>query len=198
MRIIENEVLFYYFEKSEEYLKDKNKFENSIINKVKTAWNDKLELLKKKIMSREIEIISFDIFDTLILRPFWSPIDLFSFMNDYFRKITETETGIDFSKIRVNSEMTARKKICIDSKIQDITLDEIYNQIGEETKIDKDVLDKLKKKEQELEIKFCYARKTAMEIYAKAVPVPRAGQALVYRNENDKKRDKKYSADFKP
>ena len=165
LRIIENEVLFYYFEKSEEYLKDKNKFENSIINKVKTAWNDKLELLKKKIMSREIEIISFDIFDTLILRPFWSPIDLFSFMNDYFRKITETETGIDFSKIRVNSEMTARKKICIDSKIQDITLDEIYNQIGEETKNDKEVLDKLKKKEQELEIKFCYARKTAMEIY---------------------------------
>ena len=43
----------------------------------------------------------------------------------------------------------------------------------------------------------CYAE-TAMEIYAKAVPVPCAGQALVYRNENDKKRDKKYSADFKP
>ena len=61
--------------------------------------------------------------------------------------------------------LTARKKICIDPKIQDITLDEIYDQIGEEIKIDKEVLDKLKKKEQELEIKFCYARKTAMEIY---------------------------------
>ena len=41
-------------------------------------------------------------------------------------------------------------------------------------------------------------QKQQWKIYAKAVPVPCAGQALVYRNENDKKRDKKYSADFKP
>ena len=165
LRKIENEVLLYNFEKSEEYIKDKNKFENSIITKVKTAWNDNLEKLKKEIISDKTEIVSFDIFDTLIMRPFWNPIDMFTFLNKYFRKITGIETGIDFSKIRIEAEKNVRNKLCNTTDKQDITLNEIYQEIKEEVGLDNEILEKLKFKEQELEIEFCSERKTAKEIF---------------------------------
>ncbi len=80
--------------------------------KNKTAWNDNLEKLKKEIISDNTQIVSFDIFDTLILRPFWNPIDLFSFMDEYFKDITKMKTGMDFSKLRVEAEKVARKRYC--------------------------------------------------------------------------------------
>ena len=37
--------------------------------------------IKKKIASADCEYVGFDIFDTLIERPFWEPIDLFKFLD---------------------------------------------------------------------------------------------------------------------
>lgn len=52
-----------------------------IVIKVSTAWNDKLDKIKREILKEETKIVSFDIFDTLIIRPFWNPIDLFTFLS---------------------------------------------------------------------------------------------------------------------
>lgn len=151
------------------YLNKETKLKKDILLKTKTAWNDNLEKLKKEIISEETQIVSFDIFDTLILRPFWNPIDLFSFMDKYFKEITQMETGIDFSKLRVEAEKRAREKKCINKDIQDITLDEIYDELKNETKIDENIIELLKNKEQELEIKFCSRRNVAKEIYDLAI-----------------------------
>lgn len=154
LRTIKNEVIFHCFEETE--------LENDRITKIKTAWNDNLEKLKKEIINSKTRIVSFDIFDTLIMRPFWNPIDLFVFLNQYFREITKIETGIDFSKIRVEAEKETRRK---NPEKQEITLDEIYEEIQKETRLENEIIERVKQKEQELEIKFCTKRKTAKEIY---------------------------------
>lgn len=154
LRTIKNEVIFHCFEETE--------LENDRITKIKTAWNDNLEKLKKEIINSKTKIVSFDIFDTLIMRPFWNPIDLFVFLNQYFREITKIETGMDFSKIRVEAEKETRRK---NKAKQEITLDEIYEEIQNQTKLEDEIIEKMKQKEQELEIKFCTKRKVAKEIY---------------------------------
>ena len=154
LRMIKNEVIFHCFEETE--------LENDRITKIKTAWNDNLEKLKREIINSKTKIVSFDIFDTLIMRPFWNPIDLFVFLNQYFREITKIETGIDFSKIRVEAEKETRRK---NQEKQEITLDEIYEEIQKETRLENEIIERVKQKEQELEIKFCTKRKAAKEIY---------------------------------
>lgn len=148
------------------YLNKNNLQKKDVVTKVKTAWNDNLDKIKKAIINEKTEIVSFDIFDTLIIRPFWNPIDLFEFLNEYFRKISNIDTGIDFSKIRVKAEEVARKNLeNNNSSKQEITLDEIYKEIIKETNITDEISQKMKEKEIELELRFCTQRKTGKELY---------------------------------
>lgn len=68
-------------------------------------------------------IVSFDIFDTLLLRPYVNPKDLFLHMAKYYNEPF-------FYDFRISAENAARKN----SKAPDITLDDIYNQIQSEFK----------------------------------------------------------------
>lgn len=138
--------------------------------KVITKWDDTLENLKKALCDDNIEYVSFDIFDTLIVRPFMDPKDLFKLLDNYFRQIASIKIGVEFSKIRAISEEEARKKrwkTCPNSS--EITLDEIYAIIEEKYEIDKDIIRKMKEKEIELEIKFCSRRHTAYSLYKLAL-----------------------------
>ena len=137
---------------------------------IESAWDDNLEKIKEKIADENIEYVSFDIFDTLILRPFFIPCDMFSLLDQYFREISKNDTGINFSKIRITCEQIARENLNnYKQKKQDITIDEIYNTIREKYRVDESILSKMKKKEIELELRFCYARKTGYELYKLAV-----------------------------
>ena len=73
-----------------------------------------LDTIKDKI--NKAEIVSFDIFDTLLLRPYVEPVDLFK----HLEKLYAVE---NFSKVRIEAEKTARKKY---SHNIDITLNQIY------------------------------------------------------------------------
>lgn len=137
---------------------------------VKSVWNDNLERIKRNLANPEIKYVSFDVFDTLVVRPFLNPTDLFSVVDKEFRKFTNNSTGMDFTKIRIFSEIQARnKKHKEDKKCQDITLDEIYETMEEEYHIAKDVLEKTKQKEIEYEIRFCTRRHTGYELYEMAL-----------------------------
>lgn len=128
-----------------------------------TPWNDGLDKLKEKIIDEKTKIVSFDIFDTLITRPFLNPKDLFTFLNEDYRKLSNN-LGIDFSKIREECEVLARTE-ADKQEIDDVTLDRIYEIIKEEYDIPADIIEFLKKKEIELELKFCKRRETAYSIY---------------------------------
>jgi len=134
---------------------------------IQTNWDDRLEKIKQQIANPKIEVISFDIFDTLILRPFWVPCDMFSLLNQYFRELSNNDTGIDFSKIRITTERLLREELSIKDN-QEITLDNIYNAINKQYMISNEILDKIKQKEIEYELRFCTSRKTGFELYQMA------------------------------
>ena len=155
--------------KVEEFCPNAEKIINSeYFYSVVTKWNDNLEKIKLAICNPKIKCVSFDIFDTLIKRPFFIPKDLFILLNKYFIEYTNGKSGMDFSKIRVYCEQLARERI-ENKRCQDITLDEIYSIIENEYGIDKDILEKLKNKEIEYEIRFCERRNIGYDLYSLAL-----------------------------
>lgn len=146
---------------------------------VTADWNDGLEKIKLAICDKNIKCVSFDIFDTLIKRPFFVPTDLFLLLNKYFREYTNGATGMDFSKIRIYCEQLARERI-ENEKCQEITLDQIYDTIATEYGIEKNVLDKLKSKEMEYEVRFCTRRNTGYELYTLALAM---GKKVIFTSD---------------
>lgn len=125
-----------------------------------------LEDIKEYISSIECEYVSFDIFDSLILRPFFLPTDLFYLMNDEFIKLTGAKSYIDFAQMRIEAEKRCREKIRLTHPgYEDVTLDEIYLQLQNDYYIDSEILAELKNKEIELEIQFCNTRNIGKELY---------------------------------
>ncbi len=153
------------------YCKNRKKVKNpDLFSSIQTKWNDDLEKIKKQVVDDKIKYVSFDIFDTLVVRPFLEPIDLFKFLDKEYRILSKCKTGINFSKIRVVSENIARdEQYKKNPDIQEITIDAIYNTIARLYEIDKNVLNKLKEKEKEYEIRFCNRRNTIYELYTLAL-----------------------------
>lgn len=93
------------------------------------------------------DVISFDVFDTLILRPFSAPSDLFYILGDKLNYM-------DFQRIRMEMEWKAREKKYKKEKSYEVNLNEIYTLLSEETGIEKESAMKL---EIETENAFCFA-----------------------------------------
>ena len=146
---------------------------------VTTNWDDGLEKIKLAICDKNIKYVSFDIFDTLVKRPFFKPTDLFILLNKYFRQYTNGTSGMDFSKIRVYCEQLTRERI-ENEKCQDVTLEEIYNTIEAEYDIDKEVLEKIKNKEIEYEIRLCERRNVGYELYTLAISI---GKKVIFTSD---------------
>ena len=96
---------------------------------------------------KDYDIISFDIFDTLIFRPFSAPTDLFDYLAE--------QIGIlDFKSVRIAQEWKARQDKFAVSGSYEVTLEEIWNRIEYETGYP---AGKGRNLEEELEQRFCYA-----------------------------------------
>ncbi|GAA0378628.1 HAD-IA family hydrolase [Paenibacillus motobuensis] len=136
---------------------------HSIMN---IPWDPDYEELKQQISCNNIECISFDIFDTLVVRPFYDPSDLFYLLDDYFHEICPDCRFVEFSKLRIEAEKLAREQNGFrNPSWQDVNLDEIYMQLNNEYEFPIEVLNKLKAKEIELEIKFISKRDSVYELY---------------------------------
>lgn len=105
-------------------------------------------------------IVSFDIYDTLLKRTVTSPYDIFELTKLFYEK-KYGELKLDFKNIRKNCESWARKN----SKHEEITIDDIYKEIFLKYKIQKEVLEKLKSIECELEIDFIEKNEEIIDIY---------------------------------
>ena len=92
------------------------------------------------------DIVSFDIFDTLIFRNISRPTDVFKTMN---KDIEEKFNLKDFFDKRVECEMRARQK----SATLEVTLDDIYREFSR-YKLTKDKIEKIKKMEYQRELEF--------------------------------------------
>lgn len=101
------------------------------------------------------DVISFDIFDTLVFRPTKDPRDLAYFLDDIF-------DYPNFKKVRWDSEMTARSNIAIEYGAREANIFEIYEQVERNTGINKDYGIE---KEFELELKMCFQNPYMKEVF---------------------------------
>lgn len=107
-------------------------------------WMPPADLLRKLM---NYDIISFDIFDTLIFRPFEKPQDLFYFLE-------EELNSLRFYNVRKEAEIKLRDLKQEREGHREIYLEEIYEYIEKETGINAEYG---KEKELELEREFCFA-----------------------------------------
>ena len=109
--------------------------------------------LMKSLLS--YSVISFDIFDTLLLRPFSDPYDAFILLQEKYGQI-------NFEKIRKKAAKLVfeKKKICNEEK--EITINEIYEEIYRLTGIE---VEEGIKNEIELEENICYANEYLLTVF---------------------------------
>ncbi len=100
------------------------------------------------------DVVSFDVFDTLVLRPFSSPTDLFYWLGYALHYP-------DFKRIRREMEQKARNKKYKLEKHYEVTIDEIYEIMERETGIAKEagIQEELR-----LENQFCFANPFMMQV----------------------------------
>lgn len=122
----------------------------------------KMEDLLLTITDSSIKVVSFDIFDTLLLRPVIEPIDLF--------KLVGKKLGYDdllFTTMRTEAEKQARRVRPFGS--DDISLEDIYIQFQKLFNINDLELQKVMQTELETEMKYLYPRKSVQYLFNKAL-----------------------------
>lgn len=148
---------------------------NLLLEKIKETNTTLYNIIKKDLLNRGVKdedkwlnakevignakIISFDIFDTLLSRPFIRPTDLFQYLESLSGK-----SG--FSKNRVDAERRARR---LHKDKADITLEQIYQEISPKFK-------SLKEDELRLERSLLFPKLDAKSIYEEAV---RQGKTII-------------------
>ena len=106
----------------------------------------------------EYDLISFDIFDTVILRRVESPRDVFTIM--------AIEMGCPtFKSIRIAAEDIARRKLYSETNCREVNLNQIYDILEKKYNINRRWLDR----EIELEINLCEANPYFLYIYNKLI-----------------------------
>ena len=130
----------------------KNKFKNKKrkfnIDKIKTT-------IKENIKSPSVKFISFDIFDTLLVRPCINPTDIFALIAEKVDK----KYNIDFFNMRKNAE----------NEIVNATIYDIYNAIQDNYNISEELKNTLLQAEIAAETQLLYVREDAKEFYDLAV-----------------------------
>lgn len=134
---------------------------------------DEFQLL---VNDEKVKIISFDIFDTLIQRPFNDPKELFRLLDPIYYRMTCGAIEMSFSKMRIDAEEIARVNHCSNEK-QEVNLDEIYDVLCQEFRIDKYNADNLKKREIDIEKELCYAKDIGYKLFKVA---QKTGKKIIF------------------
>lgn len=107
--------------------------------------------------------VSFDIFDTLIKRNVSAPTDVFSLVEEEFTAKTHRKLSPDFKGNRMHAERKAREA----RNKEEVTLDDIYQQLGKE--ISEPDLTTLKEIEIVIETNICVKNVPVYEVYQKCL-----------------------------
>lgn len=125
-------------------------------------WTNKLNSLEIKVdnhpvLSRIVfnDAISFDLFDTLVERPFIEPHELFQFMEPMVRELTGN-IYFPFHHLRREAERLARN---LNGHRVEVTLDEIYAQLKILTSFPEYLLDEIKDFEIQVELALLSPRR---------------------------------------
>lgn len=160
----EKEEAFVYVNKLYPDLASQIRPEDYFYDSLQTNWSDGSERAKTIISDSEIKYVSFDIFDTLILRPLYEPQHVFELLDRDFKELVQT--NLSFATLRIEGEKAARRKLGLEKpEYQDVTLDEIYDCICQDFGLDMNIAQIMQKREEELEITLSYCRNTGKELF---------------------------------
>lgn len=135
--------------------------EDGYFNSAQAPYSDKLDEIKKKIWYSEKKYVSFDIFDTVITRPFYDPADLFWLLDKIY---DDEQSNTSFFTIRKEGEAGCRESRCNECK-EDVTIEEIYEYISENYGLPTELCTRIKQMEIDLEVSFSQNRKAVHELY---------------------------------
>ncbi len=110
-----------------------------------------------KILSSKTQYVSFDIFDTLLVRPCINPKDIFVLLAQKYN----SKYNIDFLNMRINAEN--------DCKISNANIYEIYNFIQKKYNLSDEIKTILLNEEIELEYNLLSVRQDTKEFYDTAL-----------------------------
>ena len=137
--------------------------------------SDGLKSMAEAFLDPEIRVISFDVFDTLLLRPVRTEAEKFGLLEKDFRKITDAH--ISFVRLRTMAEATLRRRILRhELQREDVTIDEIYEVMEKEFGLAPSAAAGLAQKEMELERRLCHARKAGRYLFDQAL---RSGRRVI-------------------
>ncbi|ACL22185.1 HAD superfamily hydrolase-like protein [Desulfitobacterium hafniense DCB-2] len=123
-------------------------------------WDRTLEKLKSAIDKHDV--ISFDLFDTLIMRRILMPANIFDLIE---RELAERfNIHINFKICRIEAE-----KYCFANIDRHFTMEQIYNRLQETLCLTDEVIDQIKSMEYEFELKYCTPRHALTECFNYAV-----------------------------
>lgn len=147
---------------------DDDGYDDNFCYSLTTPASELLDYVKKQICDEKVKYISFDIFDTLINRPFLYPSDLFELMSEIIMR--QFGFLLDFTKLRMISEESARARLAVTKRsYQDVTLDEIYDEFEKLSGFESNLCDKIKQLEIDLELKYCNRRNAGYDLYSLAI-----------------------------
>ncbi len=137
------------------YLEEKDTVKNKSLRPFINNFKVDKELLTMKLGA--YDVISFDIFDTLITRGIYEPDDVFRLME----RIISNKYGksVDFLKIRKAAEAAATEKYGAMT-----TIDKIYVEIAGD-KVIGDLAIEIKRLEIDLETRLCMPRKDMVDVF---------------------------------
>ncbi len=117
--------------------------------------------IEREIDSEKIRVVSFDMFDTLVVRPMLRPEGVFKLVGE------RCHFEGDYTSIRKVAEMRARKNR--DSLCDDVTLDEIYEELANIAPADSDIVNSLKREELNIERELLKPRTGGRILYEYAL-----------------------------
>lgn len=161
-----------------------------------TRYNRPLNAEQKHLMKNmtasvkadDIEAVSFEMTEMLVLTPFFDCHDISFFMEDMFSGLYVGKNT--FYELRCKAE----DEVCEKKKGKPYTLDEVYDRLVKISKISPSSREKLIQRECELRQYFCFARKCGSELYSEAraagkkiiitadIPLPRSTVEGILRN----------------
>lgn len=124
-----------------------------------SPFNNSFEEVLNIIRSTDCSVISFDVFDTLIERPFLRPWDTFEILSNTYNKNRNTHKYINFAHYRIIADANALQKKKITNPLCGaVNLREIYDELVVMGILTSGEASEFMSLEVELEKRFCRAR----------------------------------------
>ncbi len=131
--------------------------------------SNEMEKIRQAIAAPGIQVVSFDIFDTLLLRPVWNPEDVFELMQKDFETLFPSFRTLSFRKLRQAAEETARAQMGeLRPGFEDVNIDEIYQRLQWDLEASDEQISKLCECEKQMELSLSLPRQSGKELYSYA------------------------------